>query len=67
MKKIKNINLKQLSENLWMADRDAVLSGSNIYVKNMSLRGAVMISDKLVRIMKRNCDLKKIYNITIQH
>ncbi|XP_020292032.1 uncharacterized protein LOC109858817 [Pseudomyrmex gracilis] len=46
VKNIKNINLKQLSENLWMADRDTVVSGSNVYFTNMSLRNAVTITDR---------------------
>jgi len=48
---IKDVNLKQLSENLWMANQDTVLFGSNMNFDNITLGGEITI---VVRILMRN-------------
>ncbi|XP_011155669.2 uncharacterized protein LOC105193044 isoform X3 [Solenopsis invicta] len=40
---IKDMNLKQLSENLWMANEDTVLSGNNMNFKNITLKGNIAL------------------------
>lgn len=40
---IRGVNLKQLSEDIWMANEDTVLSGSNMNLKNITLKADVMI------------------------
>ncbi|XP_011870378.1 PREDICTED: uncharacterized protein LOC105563408 isoform X2 [Vollenhovia emeryi] len=42
---IRDINLKQLSENVWMANQDTVLSGSNINLENMTLEGNLILTN----------------------
>ncbi|XP_011693850.1 PREDICTED: uncharacterized protein LOC105453515 isoform X2 [Wasmannia auropunctata] len=42
---IKDVNLKQLSENSWMANEDTILSGSNIYLENITLQGDILINN----------------------
>lgn len=46
---IKNVNLEELSENLWMSDQNTIISGSNIYLRNMFIKAKVFIK---VRIYK---------------
>ncbi|XP_077278366.1 uncharacterized protein LOC143906276 isoform X2 [Temnothorax americanus] len=43
---INDMNLKQLSEDLWMANQDTVLSGSNINLENMTLEGDVILMNE---------------------
>lgn len=49
---VKNVNLKKLSEDLWMLNQDTILSGSNMNVKNMTIRANVTanvsVEDSLV-------------------
>ncbi|KYM83201.1 hypothetical protein ALC53_06469, partial [Atta colombica] len=40
---IKDVNLKQLSENLWMANQDTTLYGNNIYFENITLTGDIIL------------------------
>ncbi|KYN06038.1 hypothetical protein ALC62_03038, partial [Cyphomyrmex costatus] len=40
---IKDVNLKQLSKNLWMANQDTTLSGSNMYFENITLTGDIVL------------------------
>lgn len=40
---IRDVNLKQLSEDIWMANEDTVLSGSNMNFKNITLKADVTI------------------------
>ncbi|KAM0726481.1 hypothetical protein ACS0PU_007665 [Formica fusca] len=40
---IRDVNLKQLSEDIWMANEDTILSGSNMNVKNITLKADIMI------------------------
>lgn len=48
---IKNVNLKQLSENTWMANQDTVLSGRNMNFDNITLEEEIVI---VVRTLMRN-------------
>lgn len=43
---IKDVNLKQLSENLWMANQDTTLCGNNIYFENITLTGDIVLKVK---------------------
>jgi len=43
---IKDVNLKQLSENLWMANQDTTLCGNNIYFENITLTGDIILKVK---------------------
>ncbi|XP_014469815.1 PREDICTED: uncharacterized protein LOC106741904 [Dinoponera quadriceps] len=40
---VKNVNLKRLSENLWMSDQNTVISGINLSLENMSMKDRVVI------------------------
>lgn len=40
---VNDVNLKQLSENLWMLNQDTIVSGININLKNMTLAANVII------------------------
>ena len=40
---IGDVNLKQLSRNIWMANEDTVISGDNLNMKNISLKSTVII------------------------
>ncbi|XP_024888654.1 uncharacterized protein LOC112465371 isoform X2 [Temnothorax curvispinosus] len=43
---INDMNLKQLSEDLWMANQDTVLSGSNMNLENITLEGNVTLMNE---------------------
>jgi hypothetical protein len=51
---INDVNLEQLSKDLWMADQNTVISSSNMNITNMTLAADVII---LVRILLK----RKIY------
>lgn len=57
MQNIQDVNLKQLSEDIWMANDDTVLSGSNMNVRNITLKADVTIN---VRMNGRIIEKKKI-------
>ncbi|XP_072746368.1 uncharacterized protein [Anoplolepis gracilipes] len=42
---IQDVNLKQLYENIWMANENTVLSGSNMNLKNITLNADVTINN----------------------
>ncbi|GAB1868165.1 Closca [Camponotus japonicus] len=44
---IRGVNLKQLSEDIWMANEDTVLSGSNMNLKNITLKADVTIHNPI--------------------
>lgn len=56
---IRDVNLKQLSENIWMANEDTVLSGSNMNVKNITLKADVMIHVRM-SLKRKICREKSI-------
>jgi len=41
------VNLKQLSEDVWLANHDTILSGSDINFENITLEGKVFIMVKI--------------------
>lgn len=47
MQNIQDVNLKQLSEDIWMANDDTVLSGSNMNVRNITLKADVTINVRM--------------------
>lgn len=51
------MNLKQLSEDLWMANQDTILSGRNINLENITLEGRVIMMVKT--LIKRKIYLLK--------
>ncbi|RLU23456.1 hypothetical protein DMN91_003660 [Ooceraea biroi] len=45
---VNNVNLKQLSENLWMLNRDTVVSGVNTNLKNVTLEADTIIDSSFI-------------------
>ncbi|XP_019699980.1 uncharacterized protein LOC105189727 [Harpegnathos saltator] len=43
VRSINDIDLEKLSEDLWMSDRSAVISGSNMNLRNMSIKEKVIV------------------------
>lgn len=61
MQNIRDVNLKQLSEDIWMANEDTILSGSNMNVKNITLKADIMIHVRMS--LKRKICREKRYRL----
>lgn len=58
---IRDVNLKQLSEDIWMTNKDIVLSGSNMNFENITLK-----ADVTIHVRKRKNYQEKRYCLSKQ-
>lgn len=44
VRKIKEVDLQKLSEDLWMSDQSTVISGSNMSLRSMTVKEKIIIT-----------------------